>query len=236
MDQRVDGHGTPSDMDELPASTSGTIKEAAIEDTNSSSEQVETDKHGKQVLIKEVCDTKSASLFVENSSCQKPQQSFDHKPVAVPEMSHNPYLPTTELPNIPNCIPNPGFPGQTSNLPNPGFPLRTSTPLNPGFPSQTSSLGYVGQTTLHNLCFPGQTSTSLNPGFPGPSMPPLLMLPTAPSSYSSERRRAKKEQEIKDFYQQLAKNMKLKDEYEKKSETVRKLKAYYTHLTKRGSR
>eukprot|EP00092_Neocalanus_flemingeri_P006218 GFUD01006692.1.p1 GENE.GFUD01006692.1~~GFUD01006692.1.p1 ORF type:complete len:500 (-),score=130.67 GFUD01006692.1:41-1540(-) len=42
-----------------------------------------------------------------------------------------------------------------------------------------------------------------------------------------ERSRAKKEQEVRDFQCELSRNMKLKSSYDKKTDTIRKLKAYY---------
>jgi len=42
-----------------------------------------------------------------------------------------------------------------------------------------------------------------------------------------ERSRAKKEQEMREFQQQLARNIKLKDSYDKKVDRIRKLKAFY---------
>ena len=42
-----------------------------------------------------------------------------------------------------------------------------------------------------------------------------------------ERNRARKEKEVRDFHYELSRNMKLKSAYDKKTDTIRKLKAYY---------
>jgi len=47
-----------------------------------------------------------------------------------------------------------------------------------------------------------------------------------------ERSRAKKEQEIKDFQYHLSKNIRLKANYDKKTDTIKKLKAYYLKCLK----
>ena len=47
------------------------------------------------------------------------------------------------------------------------------------------------------------------------------------------RSRARKEQEIQDYQVQLARNMKLRAAYDKKTETIKRLKAYYVQCLKK---